>query len=120
MVEDALGYMDRTWVLAQNVAGELDAPSLIGTFGWSRALAAGDLDNDGRDDLVRIHSSKLSVLLQTDSGLGEPEYYAYPDASTEADRALALGDVDCDGCRDIVAANVSGLVVFYGQGCASE
>jgi hypothetical protein len=120
IAEDANGYEDRTWVLAQDAAGELQDPLLIGTYGWSGALAGGDLDNDGRDDLVRIHSSKLSVLLQTDDGLGAPAYYAYPDASSEANLALALGDVDCDGCRDIVAANVTGLVVFHGRGCSIE
>lgn len=117
VTEDPFGYDDRTWTLAQDVSGNFLEPKLIGTYGWSGVMAAGDLNHDGRDDLVRLHSLRLSVLLQTESGLGDAQFYPYPDASTES-QAVALGDVNCDGCPDIVTANVTGLVVFYGHGCA--
>jgi hypothetical protein len=118
LAEDPIGYEDRAWVLAQVADGGLGAPRVVSTYGWSGAVGAFDLNNDTRTDLVRIHSSKLSILLQGEAGLGVPAYYAYPDSSSEDDRALALGDINCDGCPDIVGANVSGLVVFYGDGCA--
>jgi hypothetical protein len=120
IAEDMFGYEDRAWVMAQTPSGTLGTPMLVSTYGWSGGVAASDLNLDGRDDLVRIHSMKLSILLQGDDGLNAPSYYSYADGSSESDRALALGDVNCDGCPDIVAANVTGLVLFYGQGCASR
>jgi hypothetical protein len=80
---------------------------------------AGDLDGDGRDDLVILHQAgQLGIARGSPGGLG-PESLAYFITAYD----LALDDVDGDGRLDVLAtARVEwnpALVVFPGNGDGS-
>ncbi|HEY7374882.1 MAG TPA: VCBS repeat-containing protein, partial [Polyangia bacterium] len=72
-------------------------------------IAAGDLDGDGRADLVVPTSSgDLDVLRSVGGGAFAP-IAAYPTRSLGSVRP-ALGDIDRDGKLDVVLADYSGTV----------
>lgn len=110
-------YDVRTHLMVAEPGGGFAAPVEICKDGWGSTVKIGDVNADGRNDVVAIHDHRLSVMLSTPAGMAAQMDYDYPSpASTSG--ALAIGDVDCDGCPDVVGADVGGLVVFYGQGCS--
>jgi len=85
------------------------------TGGGPYALAVGDIDGDGKADLVvsNADSNSVSVLLGNGDGSFKPQV-AY--AAGNYPQSLALGDFDNDGKPDIIVANrVSGTVSVVGQ-----
>ena len=82
------------------------------------SVALGDVDGDGRVDLVAGNnfSNTLTVFLQEEGG-GFAQPLSLGDSSlTEGPRSPALGDFDGDGRLDLVSANQfsSTLTVFLG------
>jgi hypothetical protein len=88
----------------------------LGTNGWSapkrwaitdgqlspNALAAGDLNGDGRTDLVLLGENQIYFLpQQADHTLGEPEKIPY---SGDV-KAIQLLDIDGDGRTDLLLVN---------------
>jgi hypothetical protein len=83
------------------------------------ALATGDLNGDGRSDVVTVKagSSSLSVLLSNADGTLQA---AQNVNAGGAPAAVAVGDLNGDGKRDIVTANPAGTVsVLIGNGNAT-
>lgn len=83
------------------------------------AVATGDVDGDGRLDVLAVNSSndRLKILL----GRGDETFIRQPDVLTDVGpRALALGDLNGDGRLDVVTANRSGqsLSILLGDGDA--
>src|SRR6202012_3804514 len=79
-----------------------------GTF--HHAVAAGDIDGDGKPDLVLANTNpaSISVYRNTSSG-GAIAFSANQDyPSNNYPYAIAIGDVDGDGKPDIVVADYSG------------
>ncbi len=67
------------------------------------ALAVGDLNRDGRDDLALLAANELIVMLQTPKGkLGDPERLPH---TASAPRMLRAADMDGDGSDDLVMLN---------------
>jgi hypothetical protein len=97
-------------VYLQDDAGALMAP--VGyTVDDAAGLAPGDLDGDGRTDLVLSNFQGytppgLEILYQeTDGSMGTLAPYWYP--AKEVTEAFAVGDLNSD-CLDDVAANAMG------------
>jgi len=72
----------------------------------SNALAVGDIDGDGRDDVALLGESELILIRQTEPGvLAEPE--RAPHTAT-APRMVKLQDLDGDGRLDVVIMDGDG------------
>ncbi len=99
--------------------GGFGAPVDIAKDGWGGAVLIADVNADGRNDVVSLHSAgfAVTVVLSTAAGMGPAKTYPFSTGASVADYSLAVGDVDCDGCPDIIAADIGGLDVFRGQGC---
>jgi len=84
---------DGTWT--EKKIAEAPTPSqMVGSF------RAGDIDGDGRTDLVMLGQKELAVFFQEKSGqLAAPQRYALPDDSCYG---LELVDVNGDGRPDLV------------------
>ncbi|MCO5169214.1 MAG: FG-GAP-like repeat-containing protein [Planctomycetes bacterium] len=103
-------------LLQSSVAGQFEPPLAHPTGGLApMALAIGDVDGDGRPDIVvgnfggsyttNMAGSGVAVLRQWPAFPGRflaPEVYAPPAPRAEA-RTVAVGDLDGDGLLDIVA-----------------
>ncbi|MFD2763692.1 S8 family serine peptidase [Micromonospora eburnea] len=102
-------------VLRQNAGGGLDAPQLTPSGDLPETVEAADVNGDGRNDVVTVHSTSVSVLPQQANGsLGTPGVSAMPYATHTHLQGLALGDLDGDKKIDVVTANYNaGLVVAY-------
>ncbi len=95
-------------VLRGRAGGGFDAPELYACDYSAATATLGDVDGDGRADLVVTHSTlrQLGVLLQGSDGRLQAErlfessygYFEYTDA-------VVLADLDADGHMDIVAGN---------------
>src|SRR5579883_508270 len=83
------------------------------------SVAAGDLDGDGRPDLVTCgYPGQMSVMLNDAAVPGT--FPTHTDYWTHVAASVALGDLDGDGKLDVVVANSFGgaslLSVFFNQG----
>ncbi|HVN24441.1 MAG TPA: FG-GAP-like repeat-containing protein [Syntrophorhabdales bacterium] len=105
----------------QNAGGGLDPPvfhSLVhGGYGGSD-LAVGDINNDGRTDIVVIRGDAgtdvaIGVLTQKmDGTFNEAIYYNLPLVSQKA--SLAIGDVNGDGLNDVLVGYWSSALPYPG------
>jgi len=97
-------------VFLQEEGGGFAEPLSLGDSsltGFPASVAHGDVDGDGRVDIVsaNVNSSTLTVFLQEEDG-GFAQPLSLGDSSlTNGPRSVALGDVDGDGRVDIVSAN---------------
>ncbi len=88
-------YQDRKANFNRSRSWELDAPST-----WVGTLEVGDLDGDGRDDIVVLTKGSLKVFLQTGEGAID-EHTTIP--LGEGDRyGLRILDADRDGIPDLI------------------
>ena len=89
-----------------------------GAFSYPRSVALGDVNGDGRLDIVTANSSRseVGVLLGQISG-GFAPVTAYSVGATSYPSSVTLGDVNGDGRLDIVTANgnSSTVGVLLGQ-----
>lgn len=107
-------------ILLTGANGELQSPvstDVAPAFGTNREpMSVGDLNNDGRDDLVIgvSQSNQIRVLL---AGVGGVMALGTTVASASPVLATTLGDFDGDGNVDIAAALLSGSIgIFLGTG----
>lgn len=93
----------------------------IDTGSWPEAVAIGDVNGDGRNDVVMTTSYyfseendyKLFVFLQGEDGKLLPPV-KYPTSSSYTSRSLsvAIADLNHDGKPDVVVGNTNNIEVF--------
>ncbi len=96
--------------------------SVVGNYGtgvYPSAISIGDLDGDGKSDLIVVNSIGNSIsILQNLSRVGAVSFNTKIDLSTGPDpKRVAIGDLDGDGKPDIVvvnfnAGNASSISIF--------
>ncbi|GAB3886577.1 S8 family serine peptidase [Terrabacter terrigena] len=95
-------------------AGVLNAGTPVASSGGYRPLELGDVDGDGRKDLVAGVGSgaggQLHVRRGLASGLAAPVVYSTSGSSLV--RSISLADVDGDNLLDVVVATDTGIQVF--------
>ncbi len=107
-----------TPIYAQGAAPSFATAASFDTAARStRAIAAGDLNNDGKPDLATVSQTEgLGVLLATGPGSYGPvaRYGApvNPFQSATFIVAAAISDLDGDGDRDVVAQDARGNVAL--------
>lgn len=113
-------YFDPTndWKLflfAQTASGGFGRPVRIDTDadwqGQDMATAAGDVDGDGRTDLVLAAGTGLDVYLQRDGGLTLSGFIDLPGT-----RQVKMADIDGDSHIDLLIDGTSGLSSLLGTG----
>ena len=103
-VTSMVGFQHTLLVFLQDTNGNLGQPVQYVAGKRSEYLAVGDLNNDGRDDIVTIDNfdATISVYLQNSSGTLNNRL-TYP-TNTGPD-AIAVGDITGDGRDDIVISH---------------
>ena len=114
------GYIDVSWAggppkLYLNLGGSFSSTAAwTGTGAYGSCMALGDVDGDGRLDLVCGAWKDGSLLfLNGSSGLGSVPAWTGPPDTTQA---VVLGDVDGDGRLDLVCATTVGAKLYLNTG----
>jgi hypothetical protein len=107
-------------VLLGDGSGGFAAPTAFATGAYSRAVAVGDFNDDGKPDLVTANEyvNEVRVRLNSSSG-GVLSFAPRTHHSTgELPYSVAVGDFDGDGRQDLVTANAVGdsVSVLLGDG----
>ncbi|HWK29161.1 MAG TPA: VCBS repeat-containing protein [Solirubrobacter sp.] len=117
---DVAGVRGRGEAFLYRLDGPPQTRTLPGSYGRRMGIAAGDLDGDGRDDLLATfdRSGTLVVLSgQADGQLAPPVTYQLRDPVKETRAtAVAVGDADGDGDLDVFAAFDGAVTVLLNDG----
>ena len=112
-------FSSQVLIYYQNyVTGALDTPAVeysYPTTSSARAIAAGDINNDGRDDIAIAYGDTIGIFYQNTSGTMNPLVSMWCSSGEVA--VIKIADVDMDGFNDIVAVPMntsSNVIVYYG------
>lgn len=104
-----------------NSGGRLEPPVNIPTSPGPTAVACGDLNGDGRDDLVvtSLGANSVDVFLNKGNGSFGPKL-SLP-TKGQSPRALAIADLNRDGKNDLIVANSgsNNLSILLNEGGAT-
>ncbi|MBA3470109.1 MAG: VCBS repeat-containing protein [Herpetosiphonaceae bacterium] len=112
--------IDETAPLATTVFAPTGTQYALGTPAAPYGIASGDLNRDGKLDVVTTHrdNAKMRVFLGTGTGTFQEQAPLGGYATGGGPRNATLTDLDLDGKLDAVVANstTTTLSVFYGNG----
>ncbi|MEW2164314.1 VCBS repeat-containing protein [Streptomyces sp. NPDC007084] len=101
----------KLYVYANNGAGGFKARSLVGSgFGrYKRLIAAGDLDGDGKNDLLALDASnELWRFRGTGAGTFAPRSLVFKDWGTSYKDVVGGLDLSGDGRADLISLDKNG------------
>jgi hypothetical protein len=81
---------------------------------WAESVAVGDLNGDGKPDLVAVSNGRVGVVLGTGNGMFQ--YSNSYDSGGYAGRRVVLEDLNGDGKLDALIANADNTGVLLGNG----
>ena len=101
------------FLFAQRADGSFtqEARLAMSNTGLRPILAAGDVDGDGRADVVAPTGGGMDVFLQRNGTLAQPRFVDAPGVAQ-----VEIADVDGDGRADVVAAGTGGVAWLRGSG----
>lgn len=79
-------------------------------------VAAGDVNNDGRDDISFVNASGGVSVYTWDDGAGTWVDLSGALPSSGTFRFTQIADMDVDGAADIVAINTAAATIYFGDG----
>lgn len=84
--------------------------------GGRPGIAAGDVDNDGRDDISFVNASGGVSVYSWDGGAGQWTNLSGSLPSSGTFRFTQIADMNLDGAADVVAINTASVTIFFGDG----
>ena len=95
-----------------SATGDFGAAGLVATLSFTpRFVASGDLNGDGRPDVVVAGGALSALLGKAGGGFGAEQANVLAPGATV--RKLAVGDVNGDGRSDVVVVTTTGIYVHY-------
>ena len=100
---------------------DFDAYQSRQTGSWADSVAAGDINGDGREDVVLATSDYSDAandyhvfvyLQQNDGTLASPVKYKYAQYTSRSD--VEIADIDNDGIGDVLVGHSGGVTVLKG------
>lgn len=121
---DDLVVSSYSWSQLQTYTGALGAITPqhnYATLGYPAAIATGDLDGDGYDDIVTVHEFVGAANLLFTDGTGQISSQMVLSGTPFYSSAAAIHDVSGDGHNDVLvgSAEGTGVGVFLYLGAAS-
>jgi hypothetical protein len=86
------------------------------TAGYFHALAVGDFNGDGRQDLAVTSGGLVTILLGDGAG-----HFSTPTTFAAGGASVAVGDFNCDGRQDLATANdySNNVLILLGDGAGN-
>jgi hypothetical protein len=120
VAESASNPSGKLYLYPQAANGSFSTARVISSLAKPQALAAVDLDQDGRTDVIAAHGglALVGVRLAKSDGFGTEITGAIPPVQQYAPDAVVVADFTGDGCPDTtVSAMETGVVLSRGVKC---
>lgn len=111
-VDAVLGTSAANAILIQGASGALAFSGVNAGSNDTRAVAVGDLNRVGGDDIVATRDGTLEIYINNSNANGALSLNGPQELAAGSGEALIIADIDGDGFRDIVVGSADGVRVF--------